>query len=113
MVPSAFVFLDGMPLTPNGKVDRRALPEPGSNGQAGSRKRPRPRTILELDLARIWQDLFQRDAIGLDDNFFELGRSLAARCAAGLGNRAIDRSAFADRGLVSSPHDRFARTDAQ
>ncbi len=81
MVPSAFVFLDGMPLTPNGKVDRRALPEPGSDGQAGSPKRPRPRTLLELDLSRIWQNLFQRDAIGLDDNFFELGGHslLAAR----------------------------------
>jgi amino acid adenylation domain-containing protein len=71
MVPSAFVFLPEFPLTPNGKVDRRALPAP-------ERSRPDdgfvpPRTPLETEVAGIWGDVLGIDQVGLGDGFFDLG----------------------------------------
>ena len=73
MVPSAFVFLDTMPLTSNGKVDRRALPAPDtSNIQLESEFVPPSNPTEEL-LATIWADILGAKRIGIDDNFFELG----------------------------------------
>ena len=71
MVPSRIVTLERLPLAPNGKVDRRALPAPdaidtGSEHQA-------PRTPAEMALAAIWAELLGRPVVGLSDNFFELG----------------------------------------
>ena len=73
MVPGAFVWLDRLPLTPNGKIDRKALPAPktGSSSQAGNSAQPV--SLLELELIRLWQQLFQRESISRNDNFFELG----------------------------------------
>ncbi|HEX2079484.1 MAG TPA: amino acid adenylation domain-containing protein, partial [Longimicrobium sp.] len=71
MVPSAFVALDAFPLTPNGKVDRRALPAP--DAQAAERPFTPPRTPREQALAGIWREVLRRERIGLDDDFFELG----------------------------------------
>ncbi|HUG36046.1 MAG TPA: amino acid adenylation domain-containing protein, partial [Candidatus Limnocylindrales bacterium] len=72
MVPAAFVALDALPLTANGKLDRAALPVPGAD--PGSRPDlRRPRTVVERALAPIWADVLGRDEVGLDDNFFELG----------------------------------------
>ncbi|MBW4570586.1 MAG: amino acid adenylation domain-containing protein, partial [Tolypothrix carrinoi HA7290-LM1] len=71
MVPSYFVMLDAMPLTPNGKVDRRALPEPG--GQLESHNFVAPRTPTEEMLAGIWASLLGIERVGVYDNFFELG----------------------------------------
>ncbi|MEH1765145.1 MAG: amino acid adenylation domain-containing protein [Nostoc sp.] len=75
MLPSAFVLLESMPLTVNGKLDRQKLPAP-------SRERPQleqayisPQTDLELLLAGILSDLLKIDRIGIDDNFFDLGGS--------------------------------------
>ncbi len=73
MVPSAFVMIDALPLTSNGKLDRQALPEPKFKGTTASEKRNRPRTVLEQDLAGIWRRLFERENIGHDDHFFDLG----------------------------------------
>jgi amino acid adenylation domain-containing protein len=71
MVPSAFVRLDAIPLTPNGKIDRRALPVPG---QADLEKSfVAPRTPVEERLASIWTEVLHREPIGIYDNFFELG----------------------------------------
>src|SRR5207248_4763013 len=72
MVPSAFVILDRLPLTANGKLDRRALPDPGklNEWQAESQK---ARTPLEEILVGIWEQVLQLDGIGIEDNFFELG----------------------------------------
>ncbi|MCP5053644.1 MAG: amino acid adenylation domain-containing protein, partial [bacterium] len=72
MVPSYFVKLDSMPLTPNGKVDRKALPEPGITSL--SRHIP-PRDETERRLASIWSGILGIDAgeIGIDDGFFQLG----------------------------------------
>ncbi|HEX4417056.1 MAG TPA: thioesterase domain-containing protein, partial [Kofleriaceae bacterium] len=73
MVPSTFVFLDALPLTPNGKVDRRALPRPDRAGPARGRSHLPPRDGLELQLARIWEDVLAVAAVGIRDDFFELG----------------------------------------
>ncbi|HEX3128876.1 MAG TPA: non-ribosomal peptide synthase/polyketide synthase, partial [Thermoanaerobaculia bacterium] len=72
MVPSAIVSLDAMPLTPNGKVDRKALAgiEPVRRTAGVYRA---PRTITEERLAGIWRDLLGVERIGVEDNFFSLG----------------------------------------
>ncbi len=71
MVPSAWVFLDTMPLTPNNKVDRRALKAPSQfHTQADYIA---PRNTIEEALAEIWQELIEVERVGVKDNFFELG----------------------------------------
>jgi myxalamid-type nonribosomal peptide synthetase MxaA len=72
MVPSAFVFLDRMPTTPSGKVNRRALPAPDI-AEYQVRDYEPPRGEVEEALARIWQQLLQVERIGRHDNFFDLG----------------------------------------
>jgi acyl carrier protein len=72
MIPSAFVFLDAFPLTPNGKVDRNALPAPSSQ-RAQQISFVAPRTQLEQTIAAIWREVLKVDKVGLDDNFFDLG----------------------------------------
>jgi amino acid adenylation domain-containing protein len=72
LVPSVFVFLEAMPLTPNGKLDRRALPAPGASDLAARDETP-PRTPEELLLARLWCDLLALPQVGIHANFFELG----------------------------------------
>lgn len=70
MVPSAIVTLDAFPLTPNGKVDRRALPAP--DGQTAT-EFVAPRTATEEALAAIWAEVLRRPAVGIHDDFFALG----------------------------------------
>ncbi|MGZ5050852.1 MAG: non-ribosomal peptide synthetase [Methylobacter sp.] len=70
MVPSAFVFLDALPATPNGKLDRKALPEPSYEAADSGIA---PRNEIERQLAEIWQDVLGLKNIGVDDNFFNLG----------------------------------------
>ena len=72
MVPSAFVVLDKFPLTPNGKVDRKALPDPGQKDMATERY-VAPRTPEEELLVSIWEDILKTDHIGIEHNFFDLG----------------------------------------
>ncbi|MBZ5521678.1 MAG: amino acid adenylation domain-containing protein [Acidobacteriia bacterium] len=71
MVPSVFVVLPAMPLTPNGKIDRKALPAP-ERPSAGN-EYVAPRNEIEERLARIWSEVLGLDRIGIHDNFFELG----------------------------------------
>ncbi|MER7860340.1 non-ribosomal peptide synthase/polyketide synthase [Amycolatopsis japonica] len=71
LVPSAFVVLDALPLNANGKVDRRALPEPSF--EPASSGRTAPRTEREAVLAGIWADVLGLDRVGVEDNFFALG----------------------------------------
>jgi len=73
MVPAAFVFLDKLPLTHNGKVDRRALPDPGEQRPDVSGRYVAPRTELEEKLAAIWAKVLRVERVGVHDNFFELG----------------------------------------
>jgi amino acid adenylation domain-containing protein len=70
MVPAQFVYLDALPLTPNGKVDRKALPPPSRDG---AHKGEAARTKTEKALAAIWRELLKVDAIGINDDFFDLG----------------------------------------
>jgi amino acid adenylation domain-containing protein/FkbH-like protein len=73
MVPSAFVRLETLPMTPAGKVDRRALPEPGRGRPDLSSGFVAPRTPIEEVIARIWEQVLGLEGIGVDDNFFDLG----------------------------------------
>jgi amino acid adenylation domain-containing protein len=71
MIPSVWVELDALPLTPNGKINRKALSIPdfdltGNNYIA-------PRTLTEIKIAQIWQEVLNLKQVGIDDNFFELG----------------------------------------
>jgi natural product biosynthesis luciferase-like monooxygenase protein len=78
MVPSAFVLLEALPLTPNRKIDRKALPAPdaakapaadgGGNGASAA-----PENEVQQVLASVWQEMLGRDRVGIDDNFFDLG----------------------------------------
>jgi acyl carrier protein len=70
MVPSAFVFMDAVPLTPNGKIDRSKLPMPESSQRS---KFVAPRTPVEQNIAEIWAKVLRVDRVGIDDNFFDLG----------------------------------------
>ncbi|WP_409274914.1 non-ribosomal peptide synthase/polyketide synthase, partial [Pseudomonas sp. KCJK9111] len=70
MVPAHLVVLDSLPLSPSGKIDRKALPLP----EAASRHAfAAPQTALEQQLATVWQDVLKLERVGVDDNFFELG----------------------------------------
>ncbi|WP_213781831.1 non-ribosomal peptide synthetase, partial [Caballeronia sp. dw_276] len=71
MVPSSYLWLDALPLMPNGKLDRRALPAPGPRGDDGSYLAPR--TESERMLAGIWAKVLRLERVGINDNFFELG----------------------------------------
>jgi amino acid adenylation domain-containing protein len=73
MVPSAFMIMETFPLTPNGKIDRRALPAPDTSRTEKESTFVAPKTFLQQQLVTIWEDLLQVHPIGIRDNFFELG----------------------------------------
>ncbi len=74
MVPSAFVLLDALPLSANGKLDRRALPEPGPEpGEDDAAAGDAPRTAAEELLAGIWCEVLRRERVRSGDHFFDLG----------------------------------------
>ncbi|GAB4391148.1 MAG: hypothetical protein Tsb0032_01610 [Kiloniellaceae bacterium] len=73
MVPGLFVFLDAFPLTPNGKVDRKALPAPASGRDGLAEPYVAPRNEGETKLAALWAEVLRVDKVGVEDNFFELG----------------------------------------
>jgi amino acid adenylation domain-containing protein len=75
MVPSAYCVLESMPLSPNGKVDRRALPEPDRGRPELDQVYVAPRNELETLLTEIWCDVLGFDRVGVHDRFFELGGS--------------------------------------
>jgi len=72
MVPVTYVIIDQMPLTPHGKIDRRALPIPHASDRmriGGSA----PKTETERTICALWAELLRLPEIGIDDNFFDLG----------------------------------------
>jgi amino acid adenylation domain-containing protein/non-ribosomal peptide synthase protein (TIGR01720 family) len=73
MTPAIFVLLDAFPLTPNGKLDQRALPDPDTSRPEPAGTFVASRTQTETILARIWADLLGLKQVGVYDNFFELG----------------------------------------
>ena len=85
MLPSAYVALESIPLTPNGKVDRRALPDPYKRATRLN-VYTAPATAMERLIAKIWQDLLQVERVSVEDNFFELGGHslLSLRAAAAI-----------------------------
>jgi len=79
MIPSVFIKLEALPLMPNGKVDRRALPYPGTSRPKLDTPYVSARTSVEEQLAQIWARVLSLDEVGIHDNFFDLGgHSLAA-----------------------------------
>src|SRR4030095_10476916 len=73
MVPSAFVFLEALPLSPNGKVDRKALPAPERSRAEMDKAYVAPPTPIETQPAELWQTVLGLERIGVEDDFFELG----------------------------------------
>lgn len=73
MIPTRFHYLEALPRTPNGKLDRRALPRPEREVLGQGSARVPPRTPTERMLAEVWQSVLAIDEIGIHDNFFDLG----------------------------------------
>lgn len=73
MVPSAFVTLDALPLSPNGKVDRRALPAPDGARPEFQKTHIAPRDHTERELAKVWEEVLGVRPVGVGDKFFDLG----------------------------------------
>ncbi|HBE33140.1 MAG TPA: non-ribosomal peptide synthetase, partial [Cyanobacteria bacterium UBA11368] len=73
MMPADFILLDALPLTSNGKVNRRALPAPKSIRSHESAAYVKPQTDAERLIAAVWQEILQIEQVGIHDNFFELG----------------------------------------
>ncbi|MAR93086.1 MAG: non-ribosomal peptide synthetase [Pseudomonadales bacterium] len=72
MIPSAFVAMETLPVTANGKLDRRALPKPQLEADVALKRLP-PRTEKEIILVDIWKQVLNLDDVGIRDNFFEMG----------------------------------------
>jgi amino acid adenylation domain-containing protein len=73
MVPALFIFLEHLPLNPNGKLDRKALPAPGNERPELGVAYAEPVNELQTHLADVWRDALGLDRVGINDNFFELG----------------------------------------
>jgi len=73
MLPQAIIILERMPLTPNGKIDRHALPAPDFKDDRPERVYVAPRSAMEKIVAKIWIELLGLEAIGVEDNFFNIG----------------------------------------
>ncbi|MEC4817968.1 MAG: amino acid adenylation domain-containing protein, partial [Scytonema sp. PMC 1069.18] len=73
MIPAAFVFLDTIPLTAQGKVDRKALPVPDWSHSAARQSLVLPQSPVEKIICQVWEQVLGIDAVGVEDNYFELG----------------------------------------
>lgn len=73
MIPSVFIFLPSLPVTPNGKVDRRSLPTPEIASEQVEKKYAPPRNHIEIQLVKIWEDVLDVRSVSIKDNFFHLG----------------------------------------
>jgi thioesterase domain-containing protein/acyl carrier protein len=73
MLPSVFVALDELPLTPSGKIDHRRLPDPGHLKLHAGADVAAPRSELELQLVCLWEEVLGRQPVGIHDDFFEIG----------------------------------------
>jgi hypothetical protein len=114
MVPSAFVIIDALPLSSNGKIDRRALPAPGRGQLEPVVEYVAPRTPLEETLVRVWADVLELERVGVHDNFFDLGGhslqsvQLVARLTAAL-NRPVSVKAVFQAPTVAAMADVLER----
>jgi amino acid adenylation domain-containing protein len=73
MIPTSFVMLDALPLTPSGKVERQSLPAPRRSETDETVSYVEPRTPVELKLAEIWEQVLKRPKVGIRNNFFDIG----------------------------------------
>ncbi len=122
MVPAAYVAVDAFPVTPNGKLDRKALPNPDTAAYA-RREFEAPQGRIECAIARIWTDLLRVERVGRHDHFFELGGHslLAVQVIERLRSEHLDadiRSLFAEPTIAAlaqatrpAPRDRAAIVD--
>src|SRR5207247_5501833 len=119
--PAAFEIIDALPLMPNGKIDRRALPEPQSRPETDD-SFVAPRTPIEELLAQAWQDVLKIERIGVHDNFFELGGHslLAAKVVSNVRNVLDVQFGMVDvfqaptiAGLAELLYSRAAQTESQ
>ncbi|HEX7186484.1 MAG TPA: amino acid adenylation domain-containing protein [Thermoanaerobaculia bacterium] len=115
MLPTALVALERLPLTANGKVDRRALPAP-DRAQAQGEETVAPRTPVEALIAGVWADLLGRDRVGVHDDFFALGghsllaAQVVSRLRATFGIELPLRTLFAEPTVAGlAPHVEEAR----
>ncbi|UJH78705.1 phosphopantetheine-binding protein (plasmid) [Burkholderia cenocepacia] len=105
MVPSAFVTLDAFPLTPNGKLDRHALPAPDASAIA-TREYAAPQGEIETTIAQIWQSLLGIERVGRHDDFFGLGGhsllavQMVSRLRQALGSRSLCASSSSSQRSV-------------
>ncbi|MGH7927922.1 MAG: non-ribosomal peptide synthetase, partial [Candidatus Binatia bacterium] len=72
-VPSAFVILDSLPLTPTGKIDRKALPAPDKSARDSKTPFVAPSSLVERELTNVWCEILGLERVGIHDNFFDLG----------------------------------------
>ncbi|MCM3338070.1 amino acid adenylation domain-containing protein [Paenibacillus sp. MER TA 81-3] len=99
MVPAVILTLPELPLTPSGKVDRKALPTPDFSQLGREQEYVRPRNVIEESLCRVWSEVLGVDHVGIYDNFFELGGDSI------LSIQVVSRAAQA--GLSLSPRHIF------
>src|SRR5439155_16642643 len=103
MVPSSLIVLDRLPLNPNGKVDRAALPAPDAEKGKGDNDFVAPRDPVERVVADVWAEVLGVERIGVGDNFFELGgHSLHAAQVSGRIERTL-RTRLSVRQLFEHP----------
>jgi SAM-dependent methyltransferase/acyl carrier protein len=92
MVPTAFVLLDALPRTPNGKIDRAQLPAPDRARTEGAAAAAPPENDFERTIAAVWQDMLSLDVVGVETNLFDLGaNSLMMVQATSRISEALDR----------------------
>ena len=104
MVPVAIVVLDRFPLTPNGKVDRKALPAPARSTAELGLTSASSRDSLDLQLIKLWEKILNVRPIGLRDNFFDLGGNSLGRRPALLGDEEIVWPQFPAVSSISGAH---------
>jgi natural product biosynthesis luciferase-like monooxygenase protein len=88
MMPTAFVVLEALPRTPNGKIDRNALPAPDRSRIEDAAELVEPEGDIEVTIAAIWQDILSLDAVGVETNLFHLGANslMMVRASSRLGD---------------------------
>jgi amino acid adenylation domain-containing protein len=115
MVPSAFVVLDAFPVTPNGKVDRASLPEPGTPGTTAHHP---PRNRVEDTLCAVFAEVLNVPEVGIHDDFFELGGDsllavrIVSRVTAKLGARLTTETIF-NNGTVAQLAEQLTYADGK
>ncbi|MFV2067818.1 MAG: amino acid adenylation domain-containing protein [Pirellulales bacterium] len=107
MVPESYTFVDAFPRTTNGKLNRKALPEPGSARPVLEKPYVSPRTPLEASLAEIWAEVLGLEKVGVHDNFFDLGgasmKALRIVAKAQMAGLVIDPSLLKPELLFEHP----------